>query len=770
MAKPQDVFASRFRKRPSLWDNELELCEVLEIHKMEDGCPTSVDVTPSTRANDSLKCFLQALNSLVYMYAFYLVMAFVLVLECVRFFQSLDGWTFTIYRWKVAACVCTQLSGIYPAFLVVWGFAAAYDRHILTHIALDVLVWVVTSVLSTVSIIFVDSDYISALLISILVLRLVSYEHSYTMVKIYLAGGELGTLKLHKTFFKAYRPFAQQRFSFIALVLLSIWIAVANNLKSFFSGRILDAVINKKSTSTFVLLIALFAFAVGSVPAAYFIQAVLLGSIGGNATSKMQRQMLNAVAFGDSSFAEDHPPGKLANTFSGSLKQLYLLWDQTLVTRIMIPGFNIVAVLIFVGTVNVPYMLFCIGVLPLVVALKVIQIQSMKSAKEMTKSFGFVQGRFENVVEIQNAVKASPKVTPILDHVFNQPVANVAKCMQTARTWAGAMGLLYTGIGAFLIILTTWLFYSGLRQGRYTEGQVIQVVGYIGDFGNLVGTFGRGVQYVAGGTGDIEDVFEIIENTKMENREKGARLIGGSKSIIVKHVQKRCPNMDHFILDINHLHIRAGTMCSVLGTSGAGKSTLLHCLARFTGYDRGEIYLDGQEISETSLNSYRDQVAVVFQDTMVLDDTIAENISFGRNLPQHIIEKAAQDAEIHEFIETLPLGYHSIIGNNSNTNLSGGQLQRIAGLARAFAGEPKILLLDEATSSLDSVSEHSIFETIKKMKGCTTIVSVTHRQTTAIDSDLVIYLDKGRIVKSGTYNQVFGEESQNDSWIQQQKA
>jgi len=320
------------------------------------------------------------------------------------------------------------------------------------------------------------------------------------------------------------------------------------------------------------------------------------------------------------------------------------------------------------------------------------------------------------------------------------------------------MGFLYTGVGAMLSMISIWLFYSGLYNGTYTAGQVVQVVGYIQNFGNVVGTLGRGVQYVVGGSGDIQDLFELLDNNDVENRTSGTNLKPVASNIVLNNVKKECPGLPRPILDIDHLSIKAGSMCSILGSSGAGKSTLLHCLARSIPYDSGDIYFDNQPVSETSLNSYREQVAVVFQETMVLNGTIAENIAFGRDITQAAIEEAAQEAEIHDFIQNLPHGYSTEIGKDfPTTNLSGGQLQRIAGLARAFAGRPKVLLLDEATSGLDPESERSIIKTLEKMKGKRTIISVTHRHETALSSDLVVILDAGKVLKSGKYAELYPE-------------
>mmetsp|Transcript_7475 Transcript_7475/g.13545 ORF Transcript_7475/g.13545 Transcript_7475/m.13545 type:complete len:518 (-) Transcript_7475:4077-5630(-) len=495
---------------------------------------------------------------------------------------------------------------------------------------------------------------------------------------------------------------------------------------------------------------------VASVRVSNLMQQCLIGYVGGRAVSRMQREMMEKVCFGDTTFTENHPPGKLANTFGGSLKQVYLLWEQNLIIRILIPAVEVIVVLGFIGFVNLPFMWLSMATIPLFGSIKVVPRNSMKHSNELTKSFAASQAVFENIVDLRQAIRTSATVLPLLDKVFDTAADNLQRNALLSTSWAGLMGFLYTITSALLVIMSMWIFYSGLWEGKYSAGEVVQVIGYLQSFSEAVSCLGRGIQFVSGGAGNVQDLFELLDNVQMEDRANGNTMKPVTKEIVLRKVRKECPGLSRPILDIDYLRIKAGSMCSILGSSGAGKSTLLHCLARSVPYDSGDICFDEQAVHETSLNSYREQVAVVFQGTMVLNGTIAENIAFGRDITQVAIETAAREAEIHDFIKSLPCGYSTKIGTASQTaNLSGGQLQRIAGLARAFAGCPKVLLLDEATSGLDPESERSIFKTLEKMKGKTTIVSVTHRHETALSSDLVVILDNGKILKSGKYDELF---------------
>ena len=209
--------------------------------------------------------------------------------------------------------------------------------------------------------------------------------------------------------------------------------------------------------------------------------------------------------------------------------------------------------------------------------------------------------------------------------------------------------------------------------------------------------------------------------------------------------------------------IKVGSYVCIFGPSGCGKSTLVSLLEGVNRCTGGHIYMDGVDIASMPLSDLRRNLGVVFQDTYVLDGTIRENIEFGYDnrsfdekapISMDRIVEAAKDAHIHEFIETLANKYDTVIGLESDISLSGGQLQRICGLARALVRKPALLVLDEATSALDTISEQKIIATVEQLRanGMTT-VSVSHHTSTAVNADMIIVLAKGGVVDQiGSYN------------------
>ncbi|MBU3742164.1 MAG: ABC transporter ATP-binding protein [Candidatus Kapabacteria bacterium] len=222
-----------------------------------------------------------------------------------------------------------------------------------------------------------------------------------------------------------------------------------------------------------------------------------------------------------------------------------------------------------------------------------------------------------------------------------------------------------------------------------------------------------------------------------------------SSSISVEHVSFSYEAESSVLRDVS-FNIPRGRTVALVGTSGSGKSTILDLLLRFYDPSQGTIRIDGMDIREASLESYRRLFGTVSQETMLFNDTVARNIALGEASPDmERVQQAAGIAHAHDFIMAMPNGYNTTIGDRG-MKMSGGQRQRLA-IARALYRNPEVLVFDEATSALDSASERDVQDAINSVLSGRTAVVVAHRLSTIINADVILVFDNGRIIERGTH-------------------
>jgi subfamily B ATP-binding cassette protein MsbA len=315
-------------------------------------------------------------------------------------------------------------------------------------------------------------------------------------------------------------------------------------------------------------------------------------------------------------------------------------------------------------------------------------------------------------------------------------------------------------VTAFGLAFVLWIAIADAIHGRMSMGDLLgffaALISIAQPLRELVGVAGPLQQGIAAGQSLFELLDEPVEpqggaltilRARGEVHFDQVSLRYGADSATGEPHTRRAAAL----VEVS-LQVAAGESLAIVGRSGSGKSTLVNLLPRFYDATTGSVRIDGSDVREYQLPSLREQIAVVSQDVVLFNDTIRNNIAFGREVPDAAIERAAEAAHILEFVRDQPQGLDTLVGDRGML-LSGGQRQRIA-IARALLKDAPILILDEATSALDTEAERHIQAALAQLVRNRTTFIIAHRLSTVEQADRIIVLDAGQIAESGTHQQL----------------
>ncbi|MBI4299043.1 MAG: ABC transporter ATP-binding protein [Chloroflexi bacterium] len=311
----------------------------------------------------------------------------------------------------------------------------------------------------------------------------------------------------------------------------------------------------------------------------------------------------------------------------------------------------------------------------------------------------------------------------------------------------------------FTLALGLILWFGGRQviQGNLTAGQLAQFIFYMGILAMPVRTAGWLVSSYSRALSSGERIFYILDTESPVKEKRNAKELPRRQGHVrFEHVSFSYDSSAPVLTNIS-LEAKPGQVIALLGSPGSGKSTIVHLLPRFYDVTEGGITIDGIDIRDVTLASLRRNVGIVLQDVFLFNSTIGENITYGAvEASKEDVVRVAKIAQLHDFIQGLPEGYDTWVGERGVT-LSGGQRQRLA-IARTLLLDPPILILDDSTSSVDAETEHRIRQALDSvMRGRTTLV-IAHRLSTVHTADLILVLKDGEIVERGTHRELLGQE------------
>jgi ABC-type transport system involved in Fe-S cluster assembly fused permease/ATPase subunit len=359
------------------------------------------------------------------------------------------------------------------------------------------------------------------------------------------------------------------------------------------------------------------------------------------------------------------------------------------------------------------------------------------------------------------------------EHEARRFDSSMARYVNAAIRTYTSLGVLNTGqavIFALGTVICMLLAARDVSQGVLTVGGFVMINAILMQLYIPLNFMGMVYREIKQGLIDIETMFALLNEPAEVVDRPGAKPLRVTNGEIKFENVSFAYDPERPILKHVSFEVPAGKMVAIVGPSGAGKSTISRILFRFYDISSGRVLIDGQNIKNVTQSSLRAALGMVPQDTVLFNDTIEYNIRYGRpDAPESEVREAARNAQIHDFIVTLPQGYDSLVGERG-LKLSGGEKQRVA-IARTILKSPPILMLDEATSALDSHTEKDIQDALDRVARDRTSLVIAHRLSTVVHADNIIVLDHGEIVEQGTHPELLAKGGLYASlWARQREA
>ena len=502
-----------------------------------------------------------------------------------------------------------------------------------------------------------------------------------------------------------------------------------------------DQVLRDKDTSmlNYIVISIVVVFIIRGV--SYYGQSYLMNYVGQRVIIDIRRDVFEKLQRLSMSFYDKHKTGTIMSYVTNDVNALQSAMVENVVEMFTESVILIVSVammlyldwkLFLVTFATFPVVLFFIDSFGKRIRKSGSRIQEVASSPRVIKSFvreGYEVERFDK--ENMNNFRA------------NMKYAQLSSTLTPTIEFVAAVG----------VSIILWYGGNSVINGSITAGSLVAFLTYAVNISNPIKRLSRVIGNIQKALAAAQRVFDVLDLPEVIKNAPDAKALPKVKGDVRFNDVSFAYNENEEVLSHVSFEVKPGEMIAFVGPSGAGKSTVASLLPRFYDATNGSITIDGQDIRKVTLDSLREQVGIVPQETVLFNGSVYDNILYGRlDATREEVEAAAKAANAHDFIMQLPNGYETMLGDRG-MNISGGQRQRIS-IARAILKNPQILILDEATSALDTESERVVQEALDRLMVGRTSFVIAHRLSTIKNADKIMVLENGQLIEQGNHDEL----------------
>ena len=513
-----------------------------------------------------------------------------------------------------------------------------------------------------------------------------------------------------------------------------------------------DQVLRDKDTSmlNYIVISIVVVFIIRGV--SYYGQSYLMNYVGQRVIIDIRRDVFEKLQRLSMSFYDKHKTGTIMSYVTNDVNAL-----QSAMVENVVEMFTESVILI----VSIAMMLYLDWKLFLVTfaTFPVVLFFIDSFGKRIRKSGSRIQEAAADITSVLQEVASSPRVIKSFvregyeverfdKENMNNFRANM-KYAQLSSTLTPTIEFV-VAVGVSIIL---WYGGNSVINGSITAGSLVAFLTYAVNISNPIKRLSRVIGNIQKALAAAQRVFDVLDLPEVIKNAPDAKALPKVKGDVRFNDVSFAYNENEEVLSHVSFDVKPGEMIAFVGPSGAGKSTVASLLPRFYDATNGSITIDGQDIRKVTLDSLREQVGIVPQETVLFNGSVYDNILYGRlDATREEVEAAAKAANAHDFIMQLPNGYETMLGDRG-MNISGGQRQRIS-IARAILKNPQILILDEATSALDTESERVVQEALDRLMVGRTSFVIAHRLSTIKNADKIMVLEKGQLIEQGNHDEL----------------